>query len=90
MPVKRVNCFFLEVEHKPGVLAQFARQLRNAKISLKGLWAYSNAHGKGRIACVPQNSKKFVDAAKMLGFSTTRETTFMSRGPTGQELYAKF
>ncbi len=81
MPVKRVDCFFIEVEDKPGVLAQFARQLRDAKINLKGLWAYSNAQGKGRIACVPQNSKKFVDAAQKLGFSTTQEAAFHVSGP---------
>jgi len=81
MPVKRVDCFLLEVEDKPGVLAQFARQLRDAKINLKGLWGYSNAQGKGRIACVPQNSKKFVDAAKKLGLTTTRETAFNISGP---------
>lgn len=46
MPVKRVDCFFLEVENKPGVIAQFARQLKDAKINLKGLWGYSNAQGK--------------------------------------------
>jgi hypothetical protein len=32
MAVKRVDCFFLEVEDKPGVVAEFARQLRDAKI----------------------------------------------------------
>jgi prephenate dehydratase len=81
MPVKRVDCFFLEVEDKPGVLAQVARQLRDEKINLKGLWGYSNAQGKGRIACVPQNNKKFVDGAKRLGLSTTREAAFHISGP---------
>jgi hypothetical protein len=81
MPVKRVDCFFLEVEDKPGVIAQFARQLKDAKINLKGLWGYSNAQGKGRIACVPQNSKKFIDAAKKLGFATAQETAFHISGP---------
>ena len=81
MPVKRVDCFFLEVENKPGVIAQFARQLKDAKINLKGLWGYSNAQGKGRIACVPQNSKKFIDAAIRLGLATTQETAFHISGP---------
>jgi hypothetical protein len=80
MPVKRANCFFLEVEDKPGVLAQFARQLRDAKINLKGLWGYTNSAGKGRIACVPQNSKKFLDAAKKLGLTTTQGTAFHISG----------
>jgi len=81
MPVKRVDCFFLEVEDKPGVIAQFARQLKDAKINLKGLWGYSNPQGKGKIACVPQNNKKFIDAAKKLGLAATQETAFHISGP---------
>lgn len=81
MPVKRVDCFFLEVEDKPGVIAQFARQLRDNKINLKGLWGYSNPQGKGRIACVPQNNKKFIDVAKKLGLTMTQETAFYISGP---------
>jgi len=81
MPVKRVDCFFLEVEDKPGVIAQFARQLKDAKINLKGLWGYSNPQGKGRIACVPQNNKKFLDAAKGGGLTTTREIALHISGP---------
>ena len=36
MPVKRVDCFFLEVEDRPGVIAQFARQLKDAKVMTSG------------------------------------------------------
>jgi hypothetical protein len=81
MPIKRVDCFFLEVEDKPGVLAQFARKLRDAKINLKGLWGYTNAQGKGRIACVPQNGKKFLDTATKIGMATTQGTAFYNSGP---------
>jgi hypothetical protein len=70
MPVKRIDCFFLEVEDKPEVIAQVARQLRDAKVILTGLWGYSNPRGKGKITCVPQNNKKFVDAAKKLGLTS--------------------
>jgi hypothetical protein len=81
MPVKRVDCFFLEVDDKPGVLVQFARKLRDARINLKGLWGYTNSAGKGRIACVPQNGKKFVDTATKIGMATTQGTAFYTSGP---------
>lgn len=81
MPVKRVDCFFLDVEDKPGVLAQFARQIRDEKINLRGLWGYTNSQGKGRIGCVPQNSKKFVDSARKHNLTTTQGTTFHISGP---------
>ena len=80
MPVKRVDCFFLEVEDKLGVLAEFARQLRDVKINLRGLWGYTNPKGKGKIGCVPQNSKKFIDGAKKLGLTTTRGVAFHISG----------
>jgi hypothetical protein len=81
MPVKRVDCFLLEVEDKPGVIARFARQLKDAKINLRGLWGYTNPEGKGKIACVPQNNKKFIAAAKALGLTATQETAFHISGP---------
>lgn len=80
MPVKRVDCFFLEVEDKPGVLAQFARQLRDEKINLRGLWGYTNPQQKGKIACVPQNTKKFLESARKLGLTATQETAFHISG----------
>jgi hypothetical protein len=80
MPVKRVDCFFLEVEDKRGVLAKFARHFRDMKINLKGLWGYTNSKGKGRIACVPQDSKKFRDKTKKIGLATTPGTAFYVSG----------
>jgi hypothetical protein len=90
MPVKRVDCFFLEVEDKPGVLAEFASKLRDAKINLKGLWGYTNAQGKGKIACVPRNSKKFLDQAKKLGLTMTQGIAFHASGPDKVGALCKF
>jgi hypothetical protein len=81
MPVKRVDCFFLEVEDKPGVLAQFARRLEDAKINLQGLWGYTNSAGKGKIACVPRDTKKFIQKTKNLGLATSRGVAFHVSGP---------
>jgi predicted amino acid-binding ACT domain protein len=81
MAVKRVDCFFLEVEDKPGVLAQFARRLEDARINLKGLWGYTNSAGKGKIACVPHDAKKFVQRTKNLGIATSRRVAFHISGP---------
>lgn len=80
MAVKRVDCFFLDVEDKPGVLAQLARRLKDVKVNLKGLWGYTTGGGKGRIACVPQNSKKFLEGTKKLGIATTQAVAFHISG----------
>jgi len=80
MAAKRVDCFFLDVEDKPGVVAEFARQLRDAKINLKSLWAYRTADGKEKIGCVPQNAKKFVERAKELGLTTNQSVAFSVSG----------
>lgn len=80
MAVKRAGCFFLDVEDRPGALAQFARQLRDAKINLKGLWGYSSGQGRGKIACVPQNSGKFLEGVKKLGLTTTQGVAFHVSG----------
>ena len=81
MAVKLVDCFFWVVEDKTGVLAQFARRLRDEKINLRGLWGYTNDLGKGRIGCVPQNSKKFLDSAKRLRLITVQRTALHVSGP---------
>jgi hypothetical protein len=80
MAAKRVDCFFLDVDDKPGVVAEFARQLRDAKINLKGLWAYTSANGRGKIGCVPQNAKKFIERAKELGLTTSQSVAFYASG----------
>ena len=55
--------FFLDVEDKPGLVAEFARRMRDAKINVKGLWAYRTADSREKIGCVPQNAKKFSERA---------------------------
>jgi hypothetical protein len=80
MAVKRLDCFALDVEDKPGVLAQLVRQLRDARVNLKGLWAFSEGQGKGKILCVPQNSKKFLDGMNKIGLIATKGTVFYTSG----------
>jgi len=80
MAAKRVDCFFLDVEDRPGVVAQLARQLRDAKINLKGLWGWGAGEGKARIVCVPQNNKKFMEGARRLGLMTTQGVAFYVSG----------
>lgn len=80
MAAKRVDCFSLDVEDRPGVVAQLARQLRDAKINLKGLWGWGAGTGRAKIACVPQNSKKFTEGARKLGLMTTQDVVFYVSG----------
>lgn len=80
MAVKRVDCFTLDVEHKPGVLAGFLRQMKDAKVGFKGLWAFGEGQGKGKILCMPQNSKKFLDTARKIGLSARQGVIFHTSG----------
>ena len=56
MAVKRVTYFSVEVEDKPGVLADFCAALRDHKVNLKGLWGFGTvSFAKTRFICVFNN-----------------------------------
>jgi hypothetical protein len=57
------------------------RRLKAAKINLQGLWGYTNSAGKGKIACVPRDTKKFIQRTKNLGLATSRRVAFHISGP---------
>ena len=67
MAVKRVTYFSVEVEDKPGVLADFCAALRDRKVNLKGLWGFGMGMGKALIFSVPQNPNQFQKATTAAG-----------------------
>ena len=80
MAVKRVTYFSVEVEDKPGVLADFCEALRDHKVNLKGLWGFGTGMGKAMIFSVPQNSNQFRKAASAAGYAVREGTAFYLTG----------
>jgi prephenate dehydratase len=50
------------------------------RFNLKGLWAYTIADGRGKVGCVPQNAKRFIDTAEKLGLTTNESVAFYVSG----------
>jgi prephenate dehydratase len=80
MAVKRVTYFSVEVEDKPGALADFCAALRDHKVNLKGLWGFGKGMGKAMIFSVPQNSNQFQKAASAAGYAVREGTAFYLTG----------
>lgn len=80
MAVKRVTYFSVEVEDKPGVLADFCAALRDHKVNLKGLWGFGMGMGKALIFSVPQNPNQFRKASNAAGYAVKEGTAFYLTG----------
>ncbi|MBI2890952.1 MAG: hypothetical protein HYY13_09240 [Nitrospirae bacterium] len=80
MAVKKDTCFCLEVEDKPGTLAQFCRSLKKSNVNLKGVWGFGVGGGKARIFAVPQRAEKFQKAAAAEGWNATKCDVFYVSG----------
>src|SRR4030095_14613930 len=50
------------------------------RFNLKGLWPYTTADGRGKVGCVPQNAKRFIDTAEKLGLTTNESVAFYVSG----------
>jgi hypothetical protein len=80
MAVKRVTYFSIEVDNKPGALADFCAALRNRKVSLKGLWGFASGMGKAQIFSVPQIPNQFQKATSAAGYVAREGTAFYLTG----------
>jgi len=76
-----VRSFFaFDLSDKPGALASFTDRLREAGISLAGLWGYSGERGKARFCCVPNDERKFRRFAKAARLRAEEGRTFFRSG----------
>jgi prephenate dehydratase len=80
MAVKRVTYFSVDVEDRPGALADFCAALRDNKVNLKGLWGFGIGMGKAQIISVPQNPKQFQKATSAAGYAAKEGTAFYLTG----------
>lgn len=76
MAVKRVKYFSVEVEDRPGVLADFCAALKAHNVNLKGIWGFGTGTGKAQILSVPRNPNRFQKAAKAAGYEVKEGTAF--------------
>jgi len=89
MAIKRVTYFSVEVEDKPGALADFCAALRDHKVNLKGLWGFGTGMGKAKIFSVPQNHNQFRKAASAAGYAAREGTAFYLTGADRVEALCK-
>jgi len=80
MAVKKVTYFSVDVEDKPGVLADYCAALRDHQVNLKGLWGFGVGMGRAKIFSVPQNPKQFQKAARAAGYEVKEGTAFYLTG----------
>lgn len=80
MAVRRVKCYSVEVEDRPGVLADFCAALKAHNVSLKGLWGFGVGEGKAKILSVPQNPARFQKVAQAAGYAAKEGTAFYLTG----------
>ena len=56
---KKLTYFAFNLPNRPGELARFTAQLRDAGIDLLGLWGYADGLDNPRISCVPVDAPAF-------------------------------
>ncbi len=72
--------FSIDLPNRPGELARLASILREADVSLVGLWGYGSGQGQARFYCVPERAEQFRDFAQSAGLSVTEGKTFYLSG----------
>jgi len=76
--------FALTLPNRPGELAHFAAQLRDAGINLIGLWCDEPGVDETRISCVPESPELFRQFFAGVKMPIEEGTTFYMTGPDEQ------
>ena len=84
--LKPITLWRIEVENKPGILAQTLEPLAAAHADLAAVmgYRYHGAHEKAAIELYPVTGKKTVAAAKGMGHTTSATPTLLVRGTTSR------
>jgi hypothetical protein len=72
--------FSIELEDKPGQLAELSAKLQDAGISLLGIWGDHGVDGRENFRCVPQSAKKFRAFAQEHGLTYSEGMTIYLHG----------
>lgn len=76
--------FALTLPNRPGELAHFTAQLRDAGVNLIGLWCDEPGVEETRISCVPQSPELFRQFFAGANLPMEEGTTFYMTGPDEQ------
>jgi prephenate dehydratase len=78
---KSMTFFALSLPNRPGELAHFTAQLRDAGINLIGLWCDEPGVEQTRISCVPESPELFRQFFAGVNIPIEQGTTFYMAGP---------
>lgn len=56
--MQRVTEVGIDIEDRPGALYEVLKRLKEAKVSLLGVWGFPTSEGKGRVLLVPKDPAK--------------------------------
>ena len=76
----KMSDFSISLPDRPGELARLAGRMREADISLVGLWGYGAGQDNARFYCVPENSDQFRSFAAAAGLTVEEGKTFYLTG----------
>ncbi len=72
--------FSIRVPDRPGELARLAAMLRDAGVSLVGLWGYGEGRSQARLYCIPEHAEHFRDFARSANLAVEEGKTFYLTG----------
>jgi prephenate dehydratase len=78
---KSMTFFALTLPNRPGELAHFTAQLRDAGVNLMGLWCDAPGVVETRISCVPESPELFRKFFAGTNVPMEEGTTFFMAGP---------
>ncbi|MHC4651556.1 MAG: hypothetical protein ACYTES_11935, partial [Planctomycetota bacterium] len=72
--------FSIRLPDRPGELARLAASMREAGVSLVGLWGYGESRDRARFYCVPEHPEHFRDFARSADLPVEEGKTFYLTG----------
>lgn len=72
--------FSIRVPDRPGELARLVAMLREAGVSLVGLWGYGEGRSQARLYCIPERAEHFRDFARSANLAVEEGKTFYLTG----------
>jgi prephenate dehydratase len=78
--IKRLPCFTIDSESKPGQLLTFVRRFKDANVNLLGIWAFETRPGTGQCYVVAQDSAALRKLLQATGWKFKETTCFHLTG----------
>ncbi len=72
--------FSIRLPDRPGELARLAAKMREAGVSLVGVWGYGESRERARVYCIPEHPEHFRDFARSSNLEVEEGKTFYLTG----------